>query len=147
MTIPTNNAPPGRSPDRGILRGVAALDLAITAAFAVPPVGAAAVRALVGLEHRWTGGSRAYPGLDSPFTPVMGLLGVLWAVERLARPGVATAGMDAAARVAVAGWVAHSIRRRTVPLTFAGFVATELLGGLAEVRAMRRRDETPKARP
>jgi hypothetical protein len=136
MTTPATPTP--RGPAR-TLRWVAASDLAVTAAFAVPPVGAAVVRTLVDLEHRLTGRTRAYPGLDSPFTPVMGLLGVLWAAERMVRPGTATAAMDAAARVAVAGWVAHSIRRRTVPVTFAGFVATELLGGLVEVGALRRR--------
>ncbi|HEX7777197.1 MAG TPA: hypothetical protein VF449_11795 [Parvibaculum sp.] len=118
-----------------IIRGFAWLDLAITAPFVVPYL----AEALISLIYRID----AALGYDTPllefgalqmmFVNIMGVLGVIWALVRLRDPNEELARIDALGRLIVAALIIHAITWGATPLLWA-FVATELLGSLAQLR-------------
>jgi len=121
---------------RLVVRACAALDLAVTGALAVPPLARASFAALA-------------PAMDDPggfawlFVHVTGVLGVLWAAVRLARPTRALGWADAAGRAWVGALILWAVVTGDAPRAFALFVATEWGGALAQAAVLRRRGPTP----
>jgi len=115
-----------------VVRACAALDLAVTGALAVPPL----ARALLA----WLA-----PAMDDPggfawlFVHVTGVLGVLWAGARLARPTRALGWADAAGRAWVGALILWAVVAGEAPRGFSLFVATEWGGTLAQAAVLRPR--------
>lgn len=115
-----------------VVRACAALDLAVTACLAVPPL----ARALLG---------GLAPDMPDPggfawlFVHVTGVLGVLWAGVRLARPTALLGWADAAGRAWVGALILWAVVRGDAPRAFLLFVATEWGGTLAQAAVLRRR--------
>jgi len=129
-----------RGAESKVIRGWAALDLAVSALFAVPPLAALLLAFLYAINGRMGGVSVA-----PPFEPVhwlfvclMGGLGVAWAVARLVEP-VRTLGLiDAVARLWVGALIAYFVFARGAPTVLLLFVATEVGGALHQSWLLRR---------
>jgi hypothetical protein len=125
---------------RLVIRLCAGLDLAVTGAFALPATAPAFVRALYAAD-RALGGASAAPELGALglfFANLAGMLGVLWALVRIARPERWLARADALARCAVAALIAWGAARGALPAVMWAFVATELGGAAAQGWVTRR---------
>jgi hypothetical protein len=125
-----------------VIRAWAGFDLLVTGLLALPPTARAFVEALYALEAALFGGAAAAPELPAVawlFVNLAGALGVLWAGVRLARPEPWLGRADALARCAVAALIAGYVAVGTVPRALLAFVATELLGAVAQARARRAR--------
>jgi hypothetical protein len=115
-----------------VVRACAVLDLVVTGCLAVPPLARGLLAALA-------------PGMADPggfawlFVHVTGVLGVLWAAVRLARPTRWLGGADAAGRAWVGGLLLSAIVAGDAPRVFLLFVATEWGGTLAQAAVLRRR--------
>jgi hypothetical protein len=145
---PGSGAPPADGRGEAAVAGVAlavrawaALDLVVTGCLAAPPAGRALFRGLDRVD-RLLGGTGMPAGISELawlFVEIAGVLGVLWALVRLARPTRVLGCADAIAR----GWVGWLIVRlvslRAVPLVFAGFVLTEWGGAASQAWALRPR--------
>ena len=131
---PQREALPGGLSGRAalVVRGCAALDLVVTACLAVPPLARGLFAALA-------------PGLGDPggfawlFVHVTGVLGVLWAAVRLARPTRWLGWADAGGRAWVGALILSAIVAGDAPRVFLLFVATEWGGTLAQAAVLRRR--------
>jgi hypothetical protein len=77
------------------------------------------------------------PALALFFANLAGALGVLWALVRLAWPWRQLVRADAIGRCAVAALIGWSIRRGGVTPVLWAFVATELVGAIAQAWALR----------
>jgi len=133
MDVESGRAPPGLSgPAALVVRGCAAFDLAVTGCLAVPPLARGLFATLA-------------PAMPDPggfawlFVHLTGVLGVLWAVVRLARPTRWLGWADAAGRAWVGALILWSVVAGDVPRVLLLFVATEWGGTLAQVAALRRR--------
>lgn len=119
-----------------VVRAFAALDLAVTGALAVPPLARALFATLA-------------PAMPDPggfawlFVHVTGVLGVLWAAVRLARPTRLLAWADAAGRAWVGALILWAVVTGDAPRVFLLFVATEWGGTLAQAAVLRRRAAAP----
>jgi hypothetical protein len=115
-----------------VVRACAALDLVVTACLAVPPLARAL---LMGIA----------PDLPDPggfawlFVHVTGVLGVLWAGARLARPTPLLGWADAAGRAWVGALILWAVVSGDAPRAFLLFVATEWGGSLAQAAVLRKR--------
>ena len=129
-----------RGAESKVIRGWAALDLAVSALFALPPLAALLVRLLYSLNGRLGGASVAPPfePVQWLFVCLMGGLGVVWAVARLVEP-VRTLGLiDAVARLWVGALIAYFVFARGAPTVLLLFVATEIGGALHQSWVLRR---------
>jgi len=129
-----------RGTESGVIRGWAALDLVLSALFAVPPLAALLLGLLYALNGRLGGVSTA-----PPFEPVhwlfvclMGALGVVWAVARLVEPVRRLGLIDVVARLWVAALIAYFVFARGAPTVLVLFLATELGGALHQLWLLRR---------
>ena len=129
-----------RGTESGVIRGWAALDLVLSALFAVPPLAALLLGLLYALNGRLGGVSVA-----PPFEPVhwlfvclMGGLGVVWAVARLVEPVRRLGLIDAVARLWVSSLIAYFVFARGAPTVLVLFLATELGGALHQLWLLRR---------
>lgn len=119
---------------RFVIRACAGLDLAVTGALALPVAAPAFVSALYAAD-RALGGERGAPELGALglfFANLAGMLGVLWALVRIARPEAWLARADALARCAVAALIAWGVAGDELPAVMWAFVATELGGAAAQ---------------
>jgi len=119
---------------RLVIRLCACFDLAVTGAFALPVTAPAFVAALYATD-RALGGESLTPELAALglfFTNLAGMLGVLWALVRLARPEPWLARADALGRCAVAALIAWNLATGALPAVMWAFVASELLGAAAQ---------------
>jgi Zn-finger nucleic acid-binding protein len=122
-----------------VIRAWAGFDLLVTGLLALPPTARAFVEALYALEAALFGGTAAAPELPAVawlFVNLAGALGVLWAGVRLARPEPWLGRADALARCGVAALIAGYVAGGAVPRVLLGFVATELLGAVAQARSL-----------
>jgi hypothetical protein len=129
-----------RGAESKVIRGWAALDLAVSAMFALPPLAALLLRLLYSLNGRLGGASVAPPfeAVHWLFVCLMGGLGVVWAVARLVEP-VRTLGLiDAVARLWVGALIAYFVFARGAPTVLLLFVATEIGGALHQSWVLRR---------
>jgi len=133
MDAESGRAAPGLSGRAAlVVRACAALDLLVTGCLAVPPLARALFATLA-------------PAMPDPggfawlFVSLTGVLGVLWAVVRLARPTRWLGWADAAGRAWVGALILWSVVAGDVPRVLLLFVATEWGGTLAQVAALRRR--------
>ncbi|HEU4429551.1 MAG TPA: hypothetical protein VFT98_12400, partial [Myxococcota bacterium] len=104
------------------------------------PVPAPAFVSALYAADRAFGGGRTTPELGALglfFANLAGLLGVLWALVRIARPEPWLARADAIARCAVAALIAWGLVGGDLPAVMWAFVATELLGAAAQAWVMR----------
>ena len=129
-----------RGTESGVIRGWAALDLVLSALFAVPTLAALLLGLLYALNGR-LGGLSTVP----PFEPVhwlfvclMGALGVVWAVARLVEPVRSLGLIDAVARLWVSALIAYFVFARGAPIVLVLFLATELGGALHQLWLLRR---------
>ncbi|MBM4384747.1 MAG: hypothetical protein FJ091_15450 [Deltaproteobacteria bacterium] len=123
-----------------VIRACAAFDLVVTGLFALPFSAKIFVATLYALD-RALGGNLATPQLSELgafFTNLAGMLGVLWAAVRLARPERFLARADAMGRVAVAALIAWYLATESLPDVMWAFVATELGGAAAQWWVTRR---------
>ncbi len=75
------------------------------------------------------------PSFDSValmFVNIMGVLGVIWAMARLANPTEELARLDALGRLIVAALIIHAITWGATPILWL-FVMTELAGSAAQL--------------
>ena len=109
-----------------IIRAVAALDLVVTAMLAITPL----ARVFVKLMYRFDEMSAvpAIPPIGWLFINLAGILGVLWALVRIAFPLRELAIADAVARCVVAVWIVFYVLVEAVPYALFLFVATEVVG-------------------
>src|SRR5512137_2267051 len=129
-----------RGAESKVIRGWAALDLVVSALFAVPPLAALLLGFLYSINGRLGGASSAPPfeSVHWLFVCLMGGLGVVWAVARLVEP-VRTLGLiDAVARLWVGALIAYFVFARGAPTVLLLFVATELGGALHQSWLLRR---------
>jgi hypothetical protein len=114
-----------------VVRACAAFDLGVTGCLAVPPLARALFAVLA-------------PGMADPggfawlFVSLTGVLGVLWAGVRLARPTRALAWADAAGRAWVGALILWAVAAGDAPRVLLLFVATEWGGTVAQAAALRR---------
>lgn len=123
-----------------VIRACAAFDLVVTGLFALPFSARVFVATLYALD-RALGGNLATPQLSELgafFTNLAGILGVLWALVRLARPERFLARADALARCAVAALIVWYLATESLPEVMWMFVATELGGAAAQWWVTRR---------
>jgi len=117
----------------GVVRGFAALDLVVTFPLALP--GWANV--FFDLLYRATelvgpvGVRFAFSELSWFFVHLAGVLGVLWALARLATPTRFLAALDAIGRCAVAVLLVRALQHGA-PAALWLFVATELVGAVVQ---------------
>lgn len=114
-----------------VVRACAAFDLAVTGCLAVPPL-ARGLFAVLAPELPDPG------GFAWLFVSVAGVLGVLWAGVRLARPARALAWADAAGRAWVGALILWAVVVGDVPRVLLLFVLTEWGGALAQAAVLRR---------
>ncbi len=122
-------------PSRGVIRGFAWLDLAVTAPLALPGVAAAWFSALEAIDGL-LGGTAPFPALEPLhwlFVHLTGVLGVVWALARLSLPDPHLARIDAIGRAVVAGLVTYALVGGA-PRVLALFIVTELAGTVAQLR-------------
>jgi len=127
------------SPTR-IIRGVAAFDLFVTAILAVPVLAHAFVRIIYFVESKLIGVDALAPVIPPVgwlFFNIAGILGVLWALVRLAMPLRELSIADAVARCVVAAMIAYYCLAESVPSILFAFVATEVLGTAIQWMAIR----------
>ena len=129
-----------RGTESRAIRGWAALDLVVSALFAVPPLAAFLLAFLYALNGRLGGESTA-----PPFEPVhwifvclMGGLGVAWAIARLVEPVRRLGFIDAVARLWVSALIAYFVFARGAPAVLMLFLVTELGGALHQLWLLRR---------
>lgn len=136
---------PGSRGPAGVIRFWAAVDLVVTACLAVPPLAQALFAALDPIDRALGGAGMPapLPGFAWLFVHVTGVLGVLWATVRLARPTRALGWADAAGRAWVGALILWAVVTGDAPRAFALFVATEWGGALAQAAVLRRRGPTP----
>jgi hypothetical protein len=117
-----------------VIRACAGFDLVVTGALALLFVAPAFVRALYALDGALggTNAAPALPGIAWFFVNLAGVLGVLWALVRLARPEPWLARADALGRCGVAALIAGHLAAGAVPRVLLVFVATELAGAIAQ---------------
>lgn len=127
---------------RRTYRAVAGVDLLVCAAFAHPRAGRTLVRQLAGPSRNATlGPARTDELAGSPFAPLMGIVGLAWAVHRLWRPTASAALVDAVARLLVSAQLVRAVRAEALPPAFLLFVATEVLGSVLQGTAARDDEE------
>ena len=123
---------------RGIVRTVAAFDLALTALLVWPGISIEILELLYRV-NAFLGGDVTLPGfhaIHDLFVSLAGVLGVLWAVARLLDPRPLLAGLDVAGRLVVAALIAVAVVGGQAPALLFAFVATELLGAGWQVVAL-----------
>ena len=115
------------------IRTFAAIDLVLTAPLALPLFAVPFfdllqwVDTTLGFETVW----RTLDAFGWLFVHLAGVLGVLWALARLATPTRFLAALDAAGRGLVTGLMLHAMRDGASPV-FALFVASELIGAIVQ---------------
>lgn len=120
-------------------RTAAGFDLVATGLLAVPGLERRLVDALMQIDAALGLATPAVslPALALFFANLAGALGVLWALVRLAWPWRQLVRADAIGRCAVAALIGWSIRRGGVTPVLWAFVATELVGAIAQAWALR----------
>jgi hypothetical protein len=123
-----------------VIRVCAAFDLCVTGLLALPIGARVFVEALYALEPALGGAALtpALPPLAWLFANLAGVLGVLWAGVRLARPAAWLARADAAGRCAVAALILLYLAPGDAPRGLAVFIVTELAGAAAQLWVTRR---------
>ena len=122
-----------------VVQGFAVFDLAVTGLFAVPGSAILLLDMLDVLDRvlvLGTGFGGAINQTTLAFANIMGVLGVIWAMIRLKSPSFEMARIDAWGRLAVALILIWHLWAG-LPMIFALFVATELIGTAAQL-ALRR---------
>jgi hypothetical protein len=129
-----------RGAESKVIRGWAALDLVVSALFAVPPLAALLLGFLYSINGRLGGVSSAPPfeSVHWLFVCLMGGLGVAWAVARLVEPVRMLGLIDAVARLWVGALIAYFVLARGAPTVLLLFVATEFGGALHQSWVLRR---------
>lgn len=125
-------------PSRPVLRAIACFDLLVTAPLATPPT-ARAFLDLLFAANGALGGQElppAFDGLAWLFVNLSGVLGVLWALARIADPRPLLGALDAGARVGVAGLIVLQVVAGGAPGILYLFVATELAGAALALRVL-----------
>lgn len=114
------------------------VDLVITLPFALPTISYWIIGFLYHLDQKMMMGSPvpSFDPVSLMFVNIMGVLGVIWAVARLATPTEDLARLDALGRLVVAALIIHAITWGATPVLWL-FVATELTG--SAVQMVRRR--------
>lgn len=123
-----------------VMRFWAGLDLLVTGILALPPTALWFITSLYALNG-WLGGTASPPPFDPLhllFVCLMGGLGVLWALVRLANPLRFLGRADAVARLWVAGLLGYFVVGQNAPVVLALFIATEVLGALHQLWILRR---------
>ncbi len=108
------------------------------AALALPPTATAFIGALYWINGR-LGGAATPPGFDPLalfFVNLSGVLVLVWVAARLLRPLGIFALIDAIGRVAVSALIAYYILRENVIPVLWFFVGTEMIGAIAQIRAI-----------
>jgi hypothetical protein len=120
------------------IRFWAAVDLVVTSALAVPPLGRARVAALDQIERALGGAGvpDVLPNLAWIFVHETGTLGVLCALLPLARPGPALGSADAIGRAWVGFLILRFVFAGGVPRGLLLFVVTEWGGAAAQIVAL-----------
>jgi hypothetical protein len=128
-----------RRPAIRVVRAAAAFDLVATGILAVPGLERRFVDALMQIDAALGLGtpSVALPPLALFFANLAGALGVLWALVRLAWPWRELAQADAIGRCFVAAGIARAILVDGVTPVLWAFVATEAIGAIAQIWALR----------
>jgi len=124
-----------------VVRACAALDLALTGPLAVPPLARSFFATFDSIDRALGGaGLPADPGgFAWLFVHVTGVLGVLWAAVRLARPTRLLGWADAAGRAWVGALFLWAVVAGDAPRVFLLLVATEWGGALAQAAVLRKR--------
>jgi hypothetical protein len=115
------------------LRWIAWFDLCVTALFALPFVAMLVIGMLLKLEATLFGPARAVVVPDAPwsiFISIMGVLGVMWAIARLVVEDDRLCLIDAVARLFVAALIGYGLIALSLPLVFAFFILSEVVGAL-----------------
>ena len=123
---------------QGWVRVVAFVDLLATAPLAVPEF-SNAYAALLLSGFGLLGDASAYvplPLTTSVFCVLTGILGILWNGCRLVRPDSFLVRADIWGRAAVASALTYFLVVHQAPVVLWAFVATELVGGFVELRAL-----------
>ncbi|MGB3809939.1 MAG: hypothetical protein WA943_07555 [Parvibaculum sp.] len=117
-----------------IIRGFAWLDLAVTVPFSLPIIAEIAITLIYRLDAKLNFGSPlpAFDSLQMMFVHIMGVLGVIWALARIASPTELLARLDALGRLVVAAFIIHAITWGASPVLWL-LVATELAGSAAQL--------------
>lgn len=125
---------------RKVIRGCAVFDLAVTGLLALPPTAAVFVSMLYALNG-WLGDAAVAPPFAAVhwvFVHVAGVLGVLWALARIAEPTRFLGLADAAGRAVVGALILWHVLAGGAPVILLAFVATEWLGTALQWIVLRR---------
>ena len=110
------------------------VDLAVTLPFALPVISYWLIGYIYHLDQQMMMQSPVptFEPVAMLFVNIMGVLGVVWALARLATPTEALARMDALARVIVAALIIHAITWGATPVLWL-FVMSELMGSAVQL--------------
>ncbi len=122
-----------------VIRLCAGFDLIVTASFALPFLSGVAIT-LMYASSGWVG----YP-IDIPefsafamlFVNLMGTMGVVWALARLAFPLAKFGWIDAWARLWVSCLLIYYLAQPGIPVMISLIIATELIGAWAQFWVLR----------
>ncbi len=116
------------------------MDFAVTLPFALPVISYWLIGYIYHLDQVMLMGSPipTFEPVAMLFVNIMGVLGVVWALARIATPTEALARMDALARIVVAALIIHAITWGATPVLWL-FVMTELAGSAAQLIGRPRR--------
>ena len=123
-----------------VMRVCAGFDLAVTGCLALPPLARVFVELLFAGDAALDLGSLRveFHPLHWLFVNLAGVLGVLWALARLRAPSVELALLDVVGRLAVAALILHATQAEGMTPLLHVFVASELIGAVAQYWAARR---------
>ncbi len=122
-----------------VIRLCAGLDLVITTLFALPFISAQVLTLLFSINS-WLTDAHSVPVFDPIhllFVNIMGTLGVVWALARLAFPRDKFGWIDAWARLWVCVLLISYLVQPGVPVILSLFIATELIGAWAQFWILR----------
>lgn len=124
----------------GTIKTLSLIDIVLTAPLAIPGISQLFLQVVAGIDHSL--------GFDSAIsnTNAMGLLlmnttGVMaffWCIARIRMPNPTMGWLDVYARFVVAALVLGYVGLAGVSIVFLLFLATEVVGALVEIHALRR---------
>ena len=123
-----------------VMRVCASFDLAVTGCLALPPLARVFLELLFAGDAALDLGSLRveFHPLHWLFVNLAGVLGVLWALARLRGPTLELALLDVVGRLAVAALILHATQAEGMTPLLHVFVASELIGAVAQYWAARR---------
>lgn len=129
-------APRPAQPLSATARRWAGLDLALTSLLVFPLT----AHPFIDFLHTVSGeAAPAFAPIHSFLTSLAGLLGVVWALGRIASPVPSLVRLDVAGRIAVGLFVLMYVFDRGAPITLLLITVTEFAGALQQFRALRAR--------